>query len=203
MEDEEVYDMPKRDFSKPEGSSLKYDRDLYSASISSLVFNEKEARTEYARLRRFANERIKTLQKYGYGDANSLKRFPKSFESARGASEKQVRKMLSDVAHFMDLQTTSLRGIQRQQRNMIDALQERGYDFINKNNVQAFGRFMDAAKRHYGSKKAYDSEQIVEIFEQMEKEIRQMEPDEMESVFEEWTLSEEGPIPNFGPDDMA
>lgn len=194
--------MPKRDFSKPENSALKYDRDLYATGLSHLVFTEKEARAEYARLRHSANERIAALQRHGYGDVNSLRRFPKSFESARGASEKQVRKMLSDVAHFMDLQTTSLRGIQRQQRNMIDALQDRGYDFINKGNVQAFGRFMDAAKRHYGSKKSYDSEQIVELFRDYEEEILARQ-DEMETFFEEWEELGEGELPAFGFDDLT
>lgn len=196
--------MPKRDFSKPENSALKYDRDLYATGLSHLVFTEKEARAEYARLRRSANERIAALQRHGYGDVNSLRYFPKSFESARGASEKQVRKMLADVAHFMDLQTTSLRGIQRQRSAAIETLHEHGYDFINKSNFEAYGRFMQAVKNHYGSKKSFASEYYYEIFEaRYEKDVSKMSKGEMMGVFETWLKIEEGEKPGYDPDDLA
>lgn len=184
--------MSKKDLSKPEGGALKYDRDLYATSVSGLVFTEREARAEYARLRRAANARIETLERRGLGDSQSLRRFPSSFGSLAGASEKAVRKGLQEVAHFMSLQTTSYRGQLKARQNMIDALQERGYDFINKSNVAAFGRFMDAAKKHYGNKKSFDSEQIVELFREREEEIAELEdPESMENFFYEWEASED------------
>ena len=181
----------RRNLSKPEGSALKFDRELYSAALSSSVFSEKEARQEYARLRRAANERLRVLEKHGLADSRSLQWFPKEFASAAGQSEREVRKRLADVAHFMSLQTTSLRGQQKQRKAMVEALQERGYDFINKNNVASFGKFMDAAKKHFGSKKSYDSEQIVDLFEQYEEAISGMSPEEMESYFDMWEAAED------------
>ena len=195
--------MIKRDLSKPEGSALKYDRDLYDTSVSPLVFTEREARAEYARLRRAANARLETLQRHGLGDSYSLRRFPSSFESLAGASEKEVRKGLKDVAHFMDLQTTSYRGQQKARQNMINALQERGLDWIDKTNVDAFGKFMETVKKHYGTKKSYDSEQYVIVFKEHEEELKKKDYDALKEWFDEWKANEDQKkVPDYTEEDL-
>lgn len=108
---------------------LKHDRELYSFALSTLIFTDKEARAEYARLRRLANKRLDVLQRAGYGKAALLRCYPASFESMRGASERDVRKALAVVSHFLSLKTTTLRGIQSSRKKAIQTCRERGYDF--------------------------------------------------------------------------
>ena len=168
---------------------LKYDRELYSATTSPLVFTDKEARVEYARLRRLANKRLDVLQRAGYGEAASLRNYPASFGSMRGASERDTRKALADVSRFLSLKTTTLRGIKSSQKKAINTLREHGYDFINKDNIESFGRFMEAAKRHAGSKKAFDSEQAVEAFRAAK--AAEMSDEEMEDYLEDWEEMED------------
>lgn len=168
---------------------LKYDRELYSATTSPLIFTDKEARAEYARLRRLANKRLDVLERAGYGEAASLRNYPASFGSMRGASERDMRKALADVSRFLSLKTTTLRGIKSSQKKAINTLHEHGYDFINKDNIESFGRFMEAAKRHAGSKKAFDSEQAVEAF-RAAKAV-EMSDEEMEDYLDDWEEMED------------
>lgn len=168
---------------------LRYDRELYSAATSQLVFSEREARQEYARLRRLANRRLAALERAGYGEAAALKNYPADFGSLRGASEREVRKALAEVSRFMSLKTTTIRGIQSSQKKAVSTMQEHGYDFINKNNIESFGRFMAAAKKHAGSKKAFDSEQAVAAFHAaLEEDI---DPEDLEDWLDEWEDKED------------
>lgn len=172
--------------------SLRADPDLYRSDVSSMIFTEREARAEYRRLARLANARIETLERRGMGDAAVLKKFPREFKSAAGRSEGDVRKKLEEVAHFVGLKTTSYRGARAAQRKQLEALkaqdEENGtnvYGFLNMNNIGAFGRFMEAAKKHAGSKKSFDSERVVEDFAEA-WEDGEINPDWTQEAFDEY-----------------
>lgn len=164
---------------------LRYDRELYQAGTSQLVFTDKEARAEYARLRKAANKRLAVLEKAGYGGAASLRNYPASFESMRGASERDVRKGLSEVARFLSLKTTTLRGIQATQKKALATLHSHGYDFVNKSNLESFGRFMEAARQHSTSRKAFDSDRVAKYFRDYEDEILASQ-EEGEDMMDQW-----------------
>lgn len=179
---------------------LKAALELYQASLSRMIFTESEARKEYNRLRRAANARLATLQRRGLGDVAALKSYPKEFKSAAGESESAVRKRLAQVAHFMSLQTTTYKGIMAARNKSIETMREHGYDFINKSNIDSFGRFMEAAKRHYGNKKGFDSEQVVEAFWEHLEELEGItDADGMEDLFNDW-LEDEGEWEEIEPE---
>ena len=172
--------------------SLRADPDLYRNELSRAVFTEAEARKEYRRLARLANARIETLERRGMGDAAVLKKFPKEFKSAAGRSETDVRKKLEEVAHFMSLKTTSYLGARAAQRAQLETLKARDeengtnvYGFLNMNNIGAFGRFMEAAKKHADSKKSFDSERVVEDFAEA-WEDGEIDPDWTQEAFDEY-----------------
>lgn len=172
--------------------ALRADPDLYRNDLSRAVFTEAEARKEYRRLARLANARIETLERRGMGDAAVLKKFPREFKSAAGRSEGDVRKKLEEVAHFVGLKTTSYRGARAAQRKQLEALkaqdEENGtnvYGFLNMNNIGAFGRFMEAAKKHAASKKSFDSERVVEDFAEA-WEDGEINPDWTQEAFDEY-----------------
>lgn len=170
---------------KSEYGALRYDPDLYSAATSGLVFTEREARAEYRRLAKLANARLDVLERRGMGDASVLQKFPKEFRSAAGRSEADVRKKLQEVAHFMNLKTTSYKGARSAQKAQLEALQEQGYDFLNMKNISAFGRFMEAAKRHAASKKSFDSERAIEDFQEA-LESGEIDVDMTQEAFDEY-----------------
>ena len=134
--------------------------EIYGAGMSEKFFSDKEARAEYARLRKIANRRIARMEKAGYGNSRVMKRFGGGFQSMRGAKIEDVREQLGDVAYFFERKTSSVTGQRAARRKFIETMHELGYDFINSENAGRFGDFMEAAKQHYGNRNAFDSNQI-------------------------------------------
>ena len=133
---------------------------MYSVTQAPMYFTEREARAEYARLRTVAQKRIQRLEAAGLkvqGPRSSYAPLP------RGASQAEIYKSLADVSKFISMKSSTVTGRREQQKAFIEAMHEREYDFINKNNVDEFGRFMEEAKKHT-EYRGYDSEEVVELF---------------------------------------
>ena len=179
----------------------KYRSEIYDPSVSRAVFETaKEVSKEYNRLRRVANQRLARLENAGYGDSAIMRRYGEGFGSVRGMTEAQKRAKLGEVAKFLGLKTSSVSGQREATRSFIESIHEKGYDFINKNNATAFGRFMEAAKKHYGSKKAFDSELIVDLFERtLEADA---DPEQIAEDFDYWSENmDQLRPPQTAPDD--
>ena len=145
-------------------SSLKADPALYQKTLSSSIFDLREARAEYSRLRKIAAKRLKRLGEKA-PDSSIYQRYKDAFGFLdKDAKESTVRKALSEVAYFTELKTSSLSGLKQAKKKFVSSMQERGYDKINLNNVDKFGRFMQEAKDYYKSKKAFDSEKLYDDF---------------------------------------
>ena len=158
---------------------------IYQPGLSRGIFTEKEARREYSRLRRVANRRLERLERAGYGNSAVMRRYGQGFESMRGTSEAAIRERLGDVAAFLERKTSSVTGQRAAVRSFVETMQERGYGFITTKNAAQFGRFMEAAKKHYGNAKAFDSEQIIDMFEEVIKS--EADPDIVSENFEYWS----------------
>lgn len=175
---------------------------IYQPGMSENMFSDREARREYARLRKVANRRIARLEKAGYGGSRLMTRYGGGFESLRGASAAAVREKLWEVASFLEKKTSSVTGQRAAKRKFVDTMQSLGYD-INMKNADAYGRFMDAVSRHYGSKQAYDSEQMYKIFKGAEKSKR-VTPTEVAKNIDYWVEHmDQLPIPKAAPGDYA
>ena len=137
---------------------------LYRLDVQAEAFTPREARAEYARLRREANRRLEVLGRSEFANLPAVKNRPQGFGAlSRTASEQQIRKRLYDVARYLNLRTSSLQGAKRAQHAFIETMKEHGYDFVNKKNAAALGRFMGAIQKHKEAK-GYDSDQIVKLF---------------------------------------
>lgn len=158
-------------------------KEFYEPSLSRAMFSDKEAKKEYTRLRRAANRRIESLQKSGYESSAIMRRYGKGFESSRGLSPEAIREKLGEAAAFLSRKTSTVRGQKAALSSFVETMREKGYDFINKKNAAQFGRFMEAAKKHYGNIKAY-SEQILEMFEDLVEEREDI--DAISRNFDDW-----------------
>lgn len=175
------------------------DPDWYSTTVNRTIFTAREARAEYARLRKVANSRIERLEKAGYSDSSIIRRYGDGYESLRGANENTVRKALGDVAHFLGMKTSTVQGQRAALRNYIETMHEHGYDFINKDNAEQFRRFMAAARSHYG--KGFDSENTITLYQKsLENEIA---PEVVQENFDYWQLNMDFlEIPKASPTDI-
>lgn len=133
---------------------------MYTVTQAPYYFPIREAKAEYARLRAVAEKRISRLQAAGY----SLQGQQTSFKPLqRGATQSEVYKSLADVSKFLSMKSSTVTGRKQQRRALVETMQDRGYDFINENNVEQFGEFMREAKLH-DEYRGYDSEEVVELF---------------------------------------
>lgn len=123
-----------------------------------------EIKKEYQRLRKVANERLRKLKKAGYSDLESYKRFRSAFPAySKVKTNTALGIHLADARHFLDMKTSTVGGIHKVESQTIQRLHESGYTFINKDNLRAFGAFMDAVRAKY-SGLIYGSDQVSDLF---------------------------------------
>lgn len=124
-----------------------------------------DMKREYQRLRKNAMERLRKLKKAGYDDSETYRRFQSAFPAYSTLKTNNALGInLANVKHFLELQSSTVGGIRKIEEKTIQRLQESGYTFINKDNLKAFGAFMDAVRSKYNGL-IYGSDQVVELFE--------------------------------------
>lgn len=148
-------------------SPLKYERDNYNPAYLRNNLSIKEIKAEYSRLRGIANKRLKSIARYN-AESEIYKRYKDRFIKMSDLDERQLTYKLTEVADFLSKRLSSVREIKRFENETINALHEDGYTFINKSNIHAFFRFMDAT-RTAARNSRYDSDRVVELFEKSER----------------------------------
>lgn len=129
----------------------------YYVSDSAQYFTPAEARAEYARLRREANRRLEVLRRSDFANIKAVTNRPNDYAALpRGLSEREVRAALFDVARFISLKTSSLKGARAARREWIESMHKAGYDWVNASNADAFGRFLGAVQQSEAAS-GYDS----------------------------------------------
>lgn len=176
MEGQEVLTMAK--------SSLKTGTTIRDYMPTTSKFSLKEARAEYSRLRKIAEKRLKRIGQSEYKTGDVYRKYKDAFQPLpKNASAERVRKMLSEVARFTERKQASISGFRESQKKQIETLQERGYDWINKDNISTFNDYM-ARIMKFTAAKAYDSEQIVDlVHDAMDADL---DPDDVAEDFEDY-----------------
>ena len=142
----------------------------YSVSQSKKYFTIAEARAEYSRLRKIAEKRLRRMGQSRFEYTDIYQRYRDSFAPLpRGASEERVRKKLSDVAHFVELQTASISGMKSSQAKQVETMQEQGFTFINEGNVNDFNRYMQRVNQVAKELRKDYSQTAVEMFHDAEE----------------------------------
>lgn len=147
------------------------------------VWTDSAVRAEYSRLRDIAQKRLKRLavnepQSYAYR-ANVGQYAP-----ARGMSTEEIRMQLPTLAKFIAAKTGSVMGIRAQRRKAVDTFREHGYNFINQNNLRAFGDFMESFRSKRGKTRTYGSFDAVELWEFTQE--NNIDPERVKKQFAQW-----------------
>ena len=144
---------------------LKYDYDnYYIEALKSGSLTLKEMRSEYSRLRKIANSRLKALGRSRFSNTQAyLLNVGKYVTLDKIESQRDLMYKLHDLAKFVTAKSGSVSGQYEMRRNALESLQERGLDFVNESNFELFGQFMEEA-RIRGYAKIYGSERIAELF---------------------------------------
>lgn len=128
------------------------------------VWTDSMVRREYSRLRDIAQKRLERLgrnepESYAYR-ANRGQYGP-----ARGQETEALRQQLPQLAKFIAARTGSVTGIRAQRKKAVESLQSKGYNFVTKENLAAFGEFMEEFRSKRGAARSYGTFEALELWE--------------------------------------
>ena len=135
---------PAREFQRKLGG-----RDAYAptALMELAETNEGVVREEYRRLREQLRRNVRTIERSEeFPDAQIVKTYTDQFPPASELSGQWLAMKLSQLETVMSAPTSTLTGLRRTRRDIIETLQDRGYTEINKSNYMDFMRFMEATR---------------------------------------------------------
>lgn len=122
-----------------------------------------ELKDEYARLRKLGMQRIRRLEKAGYGWTVTAQAYRGDLIAPSTLTDKgSAAAALARVTQLMTAQTTTVSGMRAYERRVTESLQEDGYQ-ITTDQLRAYGDFMDWA-RELGLVRAYTSDAIARAF---------------------------------------
>ena len=98
---------------------------------------------EYGRLRASAMQRIRRLEKAGYGGETTQRARDVFEKTARQISAQEAIEALPDAARFITSARGTVGGMREIERKTAQTFQDRGFDFVNNKNVKQFGEFLE------------------------------------------------------------
>ena len=126
--------------------------------------SEREIRSEYSRLRKIANQRLKALGNY-YPESKIYQKYNGQFITLREMdSVNEIAYRLSDMIRYLHTEAGTVTGLKRIRNEILDKLHEQGYNFVTKSNFLEFTEFMDTLDTQARNMR-YDSERLVDLFE--------------------------------------
>ena len=168
-------------------ATLKYDDNLYTPT-GAKALTDKELRTEYSRLRSIARKRLERFEGTEWKTSQIYKYNKEGFKPlAEIKTDRELRMLLSDVARFVTAERGSVSGLEKERKQSVKTLNERGYTFVNKKNFRKFAEFMEYV-RTANLNRIFDSKRVADFYEATEK--RNFTNNEMRNAFKSWSRSQ-------------
>lgn len=168
-------------------ATLKYDKNLYTPT-GAKELTDKELRQEYSRLRSIARKRLERFEGTEWTTSQIYQYNKEGFKPLKEIkSDRELRYLLSDVARFITAERGSVSGLEKERRQAVKTLNERGYTFVNKKNFRKFAEFMEYV-RTANLNRIFDSKRVADFYEATERENRSEE--EMRSAFKAWSKNQ-------------
>lgn len=125
------------------------------------VWTPENIRSEYSRLRKIAQERLRIMKASEIGMQSRTYQTNKNrFKPVSQMTLGETKIALNEVSRMISAKTGTLSGIKKAHSQAIRTLQKHGYEFVTEKNYWEFGEFMREWKasqyRGYGSTVAVD-----------------------------------------------
>lgn len=168
-----------------ERATLTYEEEWYTPSnLLNGTIDMRELKREYSRLRSIARKRLERFENTEWTDTQVYKQNARFYIPIKEIESKyDLAYRLSALSRFINADTSSVRGLQKQRKKSLDSLHDSGYNFVNKKNFLDFGKFME----EYRSNKLdrlYDSKDTAITFETLVK--KGINPESIARDFEFW-----------------
>ena len=122
-------------------------RDAYTPTSLMLDHTETEVRNEYKRMREMMRRNVRDIEASGeFPDAQVVRAYETQFPAQSQLSAKEVALKLSQLETVMSSANSTLSGLKRSRRDIIETFQDRGYSEINQENFGDFTKFMGATR---------------------------------------------------------
>lgn len=168
-------------------ATLKYDKNLYTPT-GAKELTDKELRQEYSRLRSIARKRLERFEGTEWTTSQIYQYNKEGFKPLKEIkSDRELRYLLSDVARFITAERGSVSGLEKERRQAVKTLNERGYTFVNKKNFRKFAEFMEYV-RTANLNRIFDSKRVADFYEATERDNRSEE--EMRNAFKAWSKNQ-------------
>lgn len=163
------------------------------------VWTPENIKSEYTRLRKIAQERLREMSKSPIGrESYTFKRNQGRFRPASELTAGQMKVMLSEVARMITARRGTLAGIKKARRQAIKTLHEHGYTFVDESNFSDVGEFFrqwkDSEFRGYGSTVALDVYEKIKDSEAFERATKKVDKTaRLLKDFEKWIKQKNEP----------
>ena len=122
--------------------------------------SDQELAKEYSRVRREAQERLRSFQRSSDPELRAAAvvaekagvYLNRAQIKEAGGGRAMMEDLLVDAFRFVSAKTSSVSGYRNTQDKQVNALQAAGYDFVNRGNLRQFGEFMDYFRDRKDSK---------------------------------------------------
>lgn len=167
------------------GNILSYNRAYYMYADSAR--NLPDPRAEYRKIRNAALNRIRKLERAGYGDTETVQRARRIFEAQpRNLSQDEAAQRLPDAARFITAARGTVGGMREIERKTAETFRDRGLKFINRRNVRRFTEFLE----WLGTRKVnelFGSGQVAERApREGDEERRGVKVGDIQQMFQSW-----------------
>lgn len=151
----------------------RYYDDFYNPRNIKYALSDREERAnilkDYSEMRKLANKRLKNFVGTEWESSKQYRMNAGKYKKISDIKDDtELAHLLTELHDFVKSSTSTVTGLKQQRNRTIETLHERGYTFINKDNLRQFGDFMDDMRQRQlaGS---YDSDRLAETSEMAEK----------------------------------
>jgi hypothetical protein len=168
-------------------AKLLYREEVYTPE-GAKTLTDKQLRKEYSRLRSIARKRLERFEGTEWTDTQVYKLNAGQYKPLKEIkTDRELRHLLSDVARFVTADTGSVSGLEKQREKGVRTMQERGYDFVTKDNYRKFADFMEYA-RVANLNRLYDSKRIAQFYDWAEK--KKLSGENLFKAFRSWSKNQ-------------
>lgn len=125
---------------------------------------EKEYRSEYTRLYKVAKSRLARFEEAGLTKSKTYRHYSKTIKAQSSLSSEQFVSAMVDLHKFLTSETGTVTGARQADAKAIKELQEKGFSWVNQDNLYDFYDFLDKMISA-GYNSIYGSDRMIEVFE--------------------------------------
>lgn len=158
----------------------------YPEALRSGTLTPEEMRSHYSYLRKIANKRLQRFVGSEFEDAQSyVKNVGKFVPLSDINNERELMFKLYEVNKFIRARSSSVTGLRQIRNETIETFRDRGFTWVNKNNIKQFGEYLEYMRAKYGARQ-FDSERAAELFGMIQKGGVGLNVEDVQNDFKFW-----------------